>query len=101
MFAGSRAGLSFTLKNGQRVIAFGSVSVYERDGKYQLYAREIKLDGAGELYEKFEALKRELCEMGMFSDEYKQRIPAYVKSSWDCDGAKRSGGKRYNQCCKT
>lgn len=80
MFAGSRAGLSFTLKNGQRVIAFGSVSVYERDGKYQLYAREIKLDGAGELYEKFEALKRELCEMGMFSDEYKQRIPAYVKT---------------------
>ena len=80
MFAGSRAGLSFTLKNGQRVIAFGSVSVYERDGKYQLYAREIKLDGAGELYEKFEALKRELYEMGMFSDEYKQRIPSYVKT---------------------
>ena len=83
----AQGGLSLH-ENGQRVIAFGSVSVYERDGKYQLYAREIKLDGAGELYEKFEALKRELCEMGMFSDEYKQRIPAYVKNSWDCDGAK-------------
>ena len=46
MFAGSRAGLSFTLKNGQRVIAFGSVSVYERDGKYQLYAREIKQENS-------------------------------------------------------
>lgn len=80
MFAGSRAGLSFTLKNGQQVVAFGSVSVYERDGKYQLYAREIKLDGAGALYEKFEALKQELYEMGMFSDEYKQPIPAYVKT---------------------
>lgn len=80
MFAGSRAGLSFTLKNGQQVIVFGSVSVYERDGKYQLYAREIRLDGAGALYEKFEALKQELYEMGMFSDEYKQPIPAYAKT---------------------
>ena len=80
MFAGSRAGLSFTLKNGQQVIVFGSVSVYERDGKYQLYAREIRLDGAGALYEKFEALKQELYEMGMFSDEYKQPIPAYART---------------------
>lgn len=80
MFAGSRAGLSFTLKNGQQVIVFGSVSVYERDGKYQLYAREIRLDGAGALYEKFEALKQELYEMGMFSDEYKQPISAYAKT---------------------
>lgn len=80
MFAGSRAGLSFTLKNGHQVIVFGSVSVYERDGKYQLYAREIRLDGAGALYEKFEALKQELYEMGMFSDEYKQPIPAYAKT---------------------
>ena len=80
MFAGSRAGLSFRMKEGQRVIVLGSISVYERDGKYQLYAREIVPDGAGLLYEKFEALKKELAEMGMFAPEYKQPIPKYVRT---------------------
>lgn len=80
MFAGSRSGLSFRMQEGQQVIVLGSVSVYERDGKYQLYAKEVILDGAGLLYEKFEALKRELQEMGMFAQEYKQPIPAYVKT---------------------
>ena len=80
MFAGSRSGLSFRMREGQQVIVLGSVSVYERDGKYQLYAKEIILDGAGLLYEKFEALKRDLQEMGMFAQEYKQPIPAYVKT---------------------
>lgn len=79
MFAGSRSGLSFRMQEGQNVIVLGAVSVYERDGKYQLYAREIVLDGAGRLYERFEALKRELEEMGMFAPEYKQPIPAYVR----------------------
>ena len=64
MFAGSRSGLSFHMEEGQQVIVLGAVSVYERDGKYQLYAREIILDGAGLLYERFEALKKELEEMG-------------------------------------
>ena len=80
MFAGSRSGLSFRMQEGQQVIVLGSVSVYERDGKYQLYAREIVLDGAGLLYEKFEALKRELAEMGMFAQEYKQPIPRYART---------------------
>ena len=80
MFAGSRAGLSFRMKEGQQVIVLGSISVYERDGRYQLYAREIMLDGAGLLYEKFEALKKELAEMGMFAPEYKQPIPQYVRT---------------------
>ena len=79
MFAGSRSGLSFRMQSGQTVIVLGSVSVYERDGKYQLYAKEILLDGAGLLYERFEALKRDLEEMGMFAPEYKQPIPAYVR----------------------
>ena len=78
MFAGSRSGLSFRMKDGQQVVVLGNVSVYERDGKYQLYAREIILDGAGLLYEKFEALKKELLEMGMFAQEYKQPIPKYA-----------------------
>ena len=80
MFAGSRAGLSFRMREGQQVIVLGSVSVYERDGRYQLYAREIVPDGAGLLYEKFEALKKELAEMGMFAPEYKQPIPKYVRT---------------------
>ena len=79
MFAGQRSGLGFRMQDGQQVIALGNVTTYERDGKYQLYAREILLDGAGLLYEKFEALKKELSEMGMFADEYKQPIPQYAK----------------------
>ena len=78
MFAGNRKGLSFPMKEGDKVIATGSVEVYERDGKYQLYAREIELDGAGNLYLKFEALKHELEEMGMFAAEYKKPIPKYA-----------------------
>ena len=60
MFAGQRKGLAFSMKNGDRVVVNGSVSVYERDGRYQLYAREIRLEGEGALYEQFLALKRQL-----------------------------------------
>lgn len=80
MFAGQRKGLAFSMKNGDRVVVGGSVSVYERDGKYQLYAREITLEGAGLLYERYLALKKELEEMGMFAKEYKQPIPRYIKT---------------------
>lgn len=80
MFAGKRKGLKFRLEEGQKVIVGGSVEIFERDGKYQLYASEITLDGAGELYLRFEALKRELAEMGMFAEEYKQPIPKYAKT---------------------
>ena len=79
MFAGSRNGLKFRMQNGQSVIVLGSISVYERDGKYQLYAKEIVLDGIGLLYEKFQALKQELEDMGMFAPEYKQPIPAFSR----------------------
>lgn len=80
LFAGNRKGLAFDMRNGDNVIVLGSISVYERDGKYQLYAREILLDGAGLLYQRFEALKRELEEMGMFAQEYKQPIPVYSRT---------------------
>lgn len=80
MFAGNRNGLSFRLEEGQQVVVGGTVDVYERDGKYQLYAKQITLDGAGLLYEKFDRLKKELAEMGMFAPEYKQPIPRYVKT---------------------
>lgn len=80
MFAGQRGGLPFRMQEGQQVIVLGNVTTYERDGKYQLYAKEIILDGAGALYEKFEALKQELGEMGMFAEEYKQPIPKFART---------------------
>jgi len=80
MFAGNRGGLKFHMREGQQVVVAGTVDVYERDGRYQLYAREIFLDGAGFLYERFEQLKRELAERGLFASEYKQPIPPYIKT---------------------
>ena len=79
MFAGSRRGLGFTMKEGDKVIVTGSVEVYEKTGSYQLYARQIELDGAGNLYLQFEKLKNELEEMGYFAKEYKIPIPRYAR----------------------
>ena len=79
MFAGSRSGLSFRMEEGQQIIVLGVVDVYARDGKYQLYARKIVRDGVGLLYERFELLKKELQEMGMFAPEYKRKIPKYIR----------------------
>lgn len=80
MFAGNRSGLQFRMQEGQQVIVGGTVDVYERDGKYQLYARQIVLDGAGALYERFEQLKRELEDLGMFAPEYKRPIPRFIRT---------------------
>ncbi len=80
MFAGNRGGLRFLMREGQQVVAAGTVDVYERDGKYQLYAREIFPDGDGLLYEQFEQLKRKLQEQGLFSAEYKRPIPPYIRT---------------------
>ena len=79
LFAGRRAGISFRMEDGQNVIVFGSISVYERDGKYQLYADEIRLDGIGRLYEEFEYLKKKLGAEGLFAMEHKQAIPRYAR----------------------
>lgn len=78
MFAGNAARLKFRLKEGQLVEAEGSVSVYERDGKYQLYVTGMNMAGAGLLYEKYEQLKKELEEMGMFDASYKRPIPKFI-----------------------
>ncbi len=80
MFAGNRKGLVFHMKEGDNVVVTGSVQVYERDGKYQLYAKEVALDGAGALYVRYEQLKKELAEMGMFAPEYKQPVPKYIRT---------------------
>lgn len=79
MFAGQRSGLSFHMSEGQSVVALGSISVYERDGKYQLYAKEIILDGSGLLYQKFEQLKKQLEAEGLFDQAYKKPLPLYAK----------------------
>lgn len=79
MFSGQRrGGLGFQLQEGQQVVVTGAVDVYERDGRYQLYARKIERDGVGGLFERFLKLRDELEEMGMFAPEYKQPIPQYA-----------------------
>lgn len=80
MFAGQRRGLSFQLQEGQQVVVTGTVDVYERDGKYQLYARKIEQDGQGDLFLRFQRLRDQLEEMGMFAPEYKQPIPCYART---------------------
>lgn len=79
MFSKNRAGLALRLEDGIQVVVAGNLDVYERDGKYQLYAKQIEAVGGGLLYEQFEKTKKELEEMGMFDPSYKQPIPAYTK----------------------
>lgn len=80
MFASQRTGLNFRMEEGQSVIVLGSINVYERDGKYQMYAKEIRLDGVGILYERFEQLKQKLSVEGLFDTSHKKAIPAMPKS---------------------
>ncbi len=80
MFAGQRRGLKFHMAEGQQVVVKGTVDVYERDGRYQLYASEIELSGRGDLYVQYEKLLRELEEMGMFAAQYKRPVPRYAKT---------------------
>ena len=97
MFAGQRRGLAFRMKNGDKVVAGGSVDVYERDGRYQLYAREITLEGAGALYERFLALKEEL-EEAMASLTERERNVIKLRFGLD-DGKTRTleeVGKEFN-----
>lgn len=79
MFAKQAKDLDFHLTEGQEVVVSGTVDVYERDGRYQLYAKEIKREGRGDLFLRFEKLRDELEEMGMFDGCYKQPIPKYAK----------------------
>ncbi|MEG0813259.1 MAG: exodeoxyribonuclease VII large subunit [Clostridium sp.] len=80
MFASKRKGLAFHMEDGQQVVVKGSIEVYERDGRYQLYAGEITQEGAGDLFHRFETLRNQLEEMGMFAPEYKSPIPKYAKT---------------------
>lgn len=78
MFKGDSQSLTFRMQEGQKVVVSGNISVFERDGKYQLYAREIQLDGEGALYQQYMQLKRKLEALGLFSAEHKKPIPVYA-----------------------
>ena len=80
MFASRRRGLSFRMQEGDQVIVAGTVDVYERDGRYQLYADRIIRDGIGLLNARYEELKRKLEESGMFDEIYKKPIPRYIRT---------------------
>ena len=80
MFASSRTkGLAFSMKEGDKVQVLGRVSIYERDGNYQMYVDRIVLAGLGELYERFEQLKKKLAAEGLFDAAHKKPIPPYPK----------------------
>jgi len=75
MFRTQNVGLKFVPENGMKVIIKGNVSVFERDGQYQLYAEEMQPDGVGALHLAFEQLKKRLNEEGLFDAKYKKQLP--------------------------
>jgi len=79
MFKTSTATLNFTPKDGMKVLVLGTVSVFERDGVYQIYCKAMQEDGIGDLYKEYERLKKNLEEEGLFLAEHKQKIPYMPK----------------------
>lgn len=79
MFKSYAERLAFKLKDGMKVMVFGSISVFERDGVYQIYAKSMLEDGIGDLHEQFEKLKAKLEEEGLFDERHKKPIPLYPK----------------------
>ena len=77
MFKGNAMGLHFRPANGMKVIALGRISVYPRDGAYQLYCTAMSVDGVGDLYAAFEQLKAKLASKGLFDPEKKKKLPKY------------------------
>ena len=78
-FKQRRTGTSFPIKDGMRVVATGTVSLYTRDGQYQLYLDSMERDGQGDLYLAFEELKNRLREEGLFEDDFKKPLPLLPK----------------------
>ena len=75
MFRGNAMRLRFRPENGMQIIAMGKISVYPRDGAYQLYCVALALDGVGDLHAAFEQLKAKLAAKGLFDQEHKKPIP--------------------------
>ncbi len=80
MFQTYSQKLNFRMKDGEQVLVQGSVEVYDRDGKFQVYVKDVVREGSGALYQKLEETKQKLKERGMFDAVYKQPIPAYIKT---------------------
>lgn len=80
MFKSYTSYLQFMPKDGMKVIILGSVSVFERDGVYQIYCKAMKEDGIGSLYEEYQKLKAKLEKEGLFDDLYKKKIPLFPKT---------------------
>ena len=80
MFKSYAQSVRFEPEDGMKVCIFGTVSVYEKDGVYQIYAKSIKQDGIGDLYQRFEELKNKLAKEGLFDDFHKKRIPFMPKT---------------------
>ncbi len=79
MFKGNAFRLRFRPENGMKIIAMGKISVYPRDGAYQLYCTAMTMDGIGDLYAAFEQLKAKLAAQGLFDPAHKKPIPKYPK----------------------
>jgi len=79
MFKTYTSHLTFVPKDGMKVMILGTVSVFERDGVYQIYAKGIKEDGIGDLHAEYEKLKQKLEQEGLFSGEHKKKIPYMPK----------------------
>ena len=77
MFKGSAMRLRFRPENGMKVIAMGKISVYPRDGAYQLYCSAMAMDGIGDLHAAFEQMKTKLAAKGLFDPSHKKPIPKY------------------------
>ena len=77
MFKGNAMGLRFRPANGMKVIALGRITVYSRDGQYQLYCSAMTVDGVGDLYAAFEQTKKKLAQQGLFDPEKKKKLPKY------------------------
>ena len=80
MFKGNAFRLKFRPENGMKVIAFGTISVYPRDGAYQLYCTALNADGLGDLHIAFEQLKKKLSALGLFDQAHKKPIPKYPQT---------------------
>ncbi|WP_409227537.1 exodeoxyribonuclease VII large subunit [Gudongella sp. SC589] len=79
MFKGDNANVDFRPKDGAKVTVTGSISVYEKDGSYQVYVRKMEKQGIGDLYKAFNILKDKLQEEGLFDPQYKMELPAFPK----------------------
>lgn len=77
IFRGNAMRLRFRPENGMKVIAMGKISVYPKDGAYQLYCTNLALDGIGDLYAAYEQLKAKLAGQGLFDPKYKKELPKY------------------------